>query len=86
VILTRFIATGSSNPGPLQAVVTLDGASQRAITVPDGSQVTDVYNLQSLPYGNHTMVVTLITTSGGVASHLRLDSINVNTAKPNSNG
>jgi hypothetical protein len=62
---------------PLLATVTLDGAPQTGISIPDDQAVV-VYDLQGFPYGDHVLRVDLLSWNSTEPSHFRLDRAIIN--------
>ena len=62
---------------PLLATVTLDGAPQTGISIPD-DQAVIVYDLQGFPYGDHVLRVDLLSWNSTEPSHFHLDAAIIN--------
>jgi hypothetical protein len=65
---------------PLSATVTLDGAPQTGISIPDDQAVV-VYNLQGFTYGEHVLRVDLLSWNTTEPSHFRLDRAIINETR-----
>jgi hypothetical protein len=61
--------------------VTVDGNVVGSINLAGTNQDYSIYTLSSLTYGSHTAQIDLLSSSG-VASHFRLDKIDINETKP----